>query len=272
MARDAPLLFEYRPVGPAPQRRSFGHAGYPAGFISPRLSLFRRPKGAEIQDTASTFDRTVEGSRGVVVSATPQDVEHAVNKWAQDSGWSQLGRPGERMAFVALRHSGGWPVPDIHVHASPSEGGHTHIRFAASWEMLWGPNVDADVQRTADLFAAAVCDELREKGFSISVPGHPLPCVNRARLRFLERARRAGWRALIVAAVPVVAAAIVLYHDNELLLWSIICWLAFLPLFLVYFRWRIIGMRLRALGLYVVFMLLICAGLALGGIAVQLWG
>ncbi len=176
------------------------------------------------------------------------------------------------MAFTAMRRFGGFPAPELEVYTSPSEHGRTYIGFAASWEMLWGPDVGPDVRGAVDLFAAAVCDELREDGFAIEVPGFRLPSVNRPRLRTLDRVRRAVWRAVMVAALPIVVAAVVLFRDNELLLWSILAWLAMIPLLLVYFRWRIIGMRMVALGLYIVFMLVVCVGLTIGGIAIQLWG
>jgi hypothetical protein len=52
----------------------------------------------------------------------------------------------------------------------------------------------------------------------------------------------------MVVASPIVVAAVVLFRDNELLFWSILAWLAVILLFLVCFRWCIIGMRITRSG------------------------
>jgi hypothetical protein len=52
----------------------------------------------------------------------------------------------------------------------------------------------------------------------------------------------------MVVALPIVVAAVVLFRDNELLLSSILAWLAVITPFLVCYRWRIIGMRITRSG------------------------
>jgi hypothetical protein len=209
----------------------------------------------------------------IATSAARTEVMPLVKPWADDLGWVLVRgseSPDEFIVFDATRRHSTFLSLQMGVAASSDDAGGSAVSFTAS--MMSFMPIETDLKRAAKAFACGVGQELRSLGYEVSPAGVAEAQQDRRRLRRYERFRRAAYKTILIAAIPILAAVGFLTYRNELIFLSVLLWICLAQMSLVYSRWRILGMQQTAVAYYIAFSILVCIGSTLGAAAIAVWG